>query len=284
MEKRKILNTFLFVLIVITLFGCYEDEVKILPPFDKEIAEEECAVLIIPNNIAVKRIDGVKKTWSGGKKAATLLVPAGEHSIIFECSSPREGWSARNLEYTIEMNTGKMYILSVTLDNEIRTGTFSTILNIAASAVIDKFIGIIFFWLPRSNPDGLNYRIEEIDQETYEQYLLEWTDEKHEWYNTLLIWFINGLWLIIILRLLRTFFYKIFMGKLKNRFPVISFLLSLGFVVAGILFFNYNSSGTIFLYLWATLFLGIGFSVFDSGFISNKLGLFALEGKKITIT
>lgn len=56
MAKRKFWNTFTVALSALILSGCAE--VKTLPPFDKNAEEEECAVLVIPADAAVKRVDG----------------------------------------------------------------------------------------------------------------------------------------------------------------------------------------------------------------------------------
>jgi hypothetical protein len=68
---------------------------------------KECAVLIIPNGASVTRIDGVKKgifsSWKGGIKAAKLLVPAGNHTIIFKYSNSQDGWSSKNMKCTVAM-------------------------------------------------------------------------------------------------------------------------------------------------------------------------------------
>jgi len=135
-KAYKLMMAVFTIVFVAVLTGCSE-EVKILPPLDKKTTVEECAVFIIPAKAAVKRIDGKKRglfsSWSGGSKAATLLVPAGEHTIIFEYSRPLDGWSAKKLNYTVAMSAGKMYMISVSLDKKAEIGIVSTVINVATS-------------------------------------------------------------------------------------------------------------------------------------------------------
>jgi tetratricopeptide (TPR) repeat protein len=285
MNKRRILYTFVIVLFAVALFGCKKaEEVTALPPLNKEIAEEECAVLIIPANAKVKRIDGKKrglfKSWSPSSKAATLLVPAGEHTLIFEYSHPFDGWSAKKLNYTIAMDAEKMYILSVTLNEEIAGGVVSYAKNIATSFVRDKIVDIIplISLLPASNPKGLIFQINEIDQAEFEQYPF-FVETKITTGIRILGVLIGLLWFFIIVFLLRITGYVFLMGKFKNSHPITAFILAIGLAVAGILIINYNASGTLLLYLLASLLIGIGISYFDIGKASNKRGLAELEGK-----
>ncbi|MDR1176613.1 MAG: hypothetical protein LBK83_14210 [Treponema sp.] len=180
MKKRRILNVFIIALFWVVLTGC--TEVKTLPPLDDNAAVEDCAVFVIPNEAKIKRIDGAKRglfsSWGSGlsgAKAATLLMPAGEHTIIFEYSNSADGWTAKKLECTVEMNAGQMYIVSAALDKNTENGKFRTIINEAASFVRDDVVELVPFidFLPRPNPKGIVYQISEIDQTAFDQYLHE---------------------------------------------------------------------------------------------------------------
>jgi hypothetical protein len=277
MNKNKTWNTFAIVVLVVVITGCAKVEVKTLPPLDSNTAAEESAVFIIPNGAKVTRIDGAKRglfsAWAGGSKAATLLVPAGEHAIIFECSNPQDGWTARNLECMAEMSAGKMYMLSFTLAKK-GGGMISTAFNEAASFVRDEIIDLIPFvvLLPRSNPEGVVYQINEISQTAFDQYLLEKAVvEKKPIGLTVLIFLVGVLWFCVIggIRLLGDFW---FMGKFTSRHEIASWVLGIGLPVAGFLLFNNNSSGAFSVYLISSLLMGFGSSRWDFGSSSAKSG------------
>jgi len=284
MSKRKCFNVFLMVFFAFVLFGCKKEEVKIHPQFDKNAAEEECAVLVIPKDAVVKRIDGKKrgflKSWDTGVKAGTVLVPAGEHTFTFEYSQPQEGWTAKDLVYTAEMKAKKMYMVSVAIDERAKGGKVSTAINIAASSVRDRVIDKIPFFdsLPRSKPRGLEYRIDEINQTTFDQYLLG-TDTK----TTAGIRVLSVLFVFVVIfavTIIRSLAYNFFMGRFKNRHHVLAVVLGIGLIIVGILALNYNSSGGLLLYLLAIILIGFGWSFQDMGASANKRGLAALgEGE-----
>ena len=284
MKIKRCLGILAAALFAVVLFGCAKEEIKTYPPFDKTIAEEDCAMLIIPSGVNVNRIDGKRRdifrSWSSGTKAATLPVPAGERSILFEYSSPQDGLTAKKLDYTLEMHVGNMYTISVTLDEKAHSGILSSAFGVATSFIRDSIIGIIPFIdaLPRANTEGLTFQIYAIDQEAFEQYLLE-EDVKVPLRVRLLGVLIGILWYFIIAVLLRLLGYFLFMGKLKNSHPFTAFLISFALVVAGILLINYNSSGTLTMYLLATLPIGIGISGWDVGATSNKRGIAELKGE-----
>jgi len=284
MNKSRILIIFAIVLFEGCLIGCTK-EVKALPPFNKKIAAKECAVLVIPSRAKVNRIDGARRglfsSWKGGSKAATLLVPAGEHTVIFEYSQPQEGWSAKKLECTVTMSAGKMYILSVKLNEKKKRSTFSTAINLGTSFIRDQVVDFlpIIGWFPRPNPDGLIYQIDEIGQASFNQYLLDGDTKIAANIRLLLGLIVGGLWAIIfILRVLGHF---LFMGKIKNSHPGAAYILTICLVVTGILIVNYNSSGVLPPYLLATLLIGIGFSSVDVGSAHNNRGVAALKGESV---
>ncbi|MDR2952640.1 MAG: tetratricopeptide repeat protein, partial [Treponema sp.] len=234
-------------------------------------------ILIIAVNATVYRIDDKKRglfsSWSGGLKAATLLVPAGEHNVLFEYSHP-DGRAAKKLKYTFAMTTEKMYMLSVMLDEKAKSSAFFTAVNVATSFVRDQIIDNIPFvgLLPSPNPEGLVYQISEIDQAAFDQYLLK-NDTKVATSIRLLGIFVGLLWFSIIFFALRALCYFLFMGKFQSRHPFTAFILVIFLVVAGIVIMNYNSSGSIYLYLLSTLCIGIGISGWDFGGDSNKSGV-----------
>lgn len=289
---KKIIYCCLFGLLVILLTGCAE--VNTLSPLDKKTPAEKCAVLIIPTNAKVKRIDGVKRgfirrSWKVGywrsmfgSKATTLSVPNGEHTFISEYSNPIEGWSAKKLECTKTMEAGKMYLLSVTIDEKVECGVVTPAINIATSFVRDNLIDLIPFigFLPRPNPKGVIYQINEIDQAAFDQYLLKKSYWKRPWGIILLGLLVGGLWIFII-QTLRWLFNIIFMGKFTNHHIVAAFIFSICLGIIGIILINYNSSGTLSLYLLSTLFVGIGVSIWDFGGKYNKYGLNKLKGKDV---
>jgi len=271
-------------MLILTLFvafltsGCAE--VKVLPPLNKKVNAEECATLIIPADAKVNIINGLKRGWfkqwwvgfssSGltGSKVATLLVPAGENSITFEYSHPLDGWAVRKLEYKKEMNAGKMYILSVKLGTKEEINKIFSAFNIASSFLRDNIIEIIPFidYLPRPNPDGVIYKINEIDKAAFDQYLIEEGNYRKKSKVIVLLGFLIGvLWALIGLVGLRAMWYVIFMGKFQNRHPVIAFFISAVLVVSGVIIINYNSSGIFSYYIISTFLIGFGISNWDFG-------------------
>ncbi|MDR0312327.1 MAG: tetratricopeptide repeat protein [Treponema sp.] len=289
MIKRRILYTFAVLLLGVVLFGCSKKDVKTLPPFDKNKVKEECAVLIIPANVKVNRIDGKKRgwfrTWSTNTKAATLLVPAGERTFIFEYSNSQTGWSAKKLNNTLAMSAGKMYMISVSLNEKTAGNVFSSAFNLATSFVRDDVIDLlpIVSFLPRPNPEGLAYQIDEIEQVAFDQYLLN-GDVKIATSTTIVAVLISVLWGIIFLMALHYLFNSLFMGRFRNSYPVAAFIFALGLIVAGIMIINYNLSADLLLYLLASLLIGIGASIRELGDADNKRGLAALEGKSAETT
>ncbi|MDR0442469.1 MAG: hypothetical protein LBH44_03585 [Treponema sp.] len=269
MKKSRILKVFSIVLFVAVLSGCFK-EVKPLPPLDKNTAAEESAVLIIPSYAKIMRIDGAKRgllrswwvgywsSWSHKSKAATLLLPAGEHTINFNYAQKADGWSARNMEHTVTMDAGKMYLLSVTLDGRTRGGKVSTAINAAGSFIRDDFVAILPFIdrFPRSNPEGIAYDIYKIDQAAFDQYLLEETKVKNLGFSS----FVALIALGVAMGLLSLLWYFMFMGKLMSRHPFIAIILCIAFYAAGIIVINYNSGGILYLYLLAFILMNIGTS------------------------
>jgi hypothetical protein len=239
MNKNKVLGTFILFLHLVVLTGCAKEEVKSLPPFDKNTAVEECTVLIIPNGTRVKRIDGTKRgvfsTWKGGTKAAKLLLPSGSHKIIWEYSHPQDGWSAKNLECIVAMEAGKMYMVEVILDSTTKVGMGSTVFNKALSFVRDDIIENVPLvgMLPRPNPKGLSYHINEINQAKFDQYLIEFDGGR----NILVI--LPACFLIFIIFMSRILWYVIFTGKFMCRHFVAGLIFSIGLLAAGVSVLNY---------------------------------------------
>jgi len=274
MNKRNILNMFTIALFAAILSGCVE--IKTLPPLNKTTAAEECAILVIPAEAKVKRIDGAKRgwlfsTWGIGfwgkfraTKAATLPVPAGEHTIMYEYAHPQEGWKFDKLENMVEMSAGKMYMLLVTRDKDVKVGTGSIAINLTTSFARDQIIENIPFidWLPRSNPKGIASRISEIDQAAVDLHLLEM---RTPWKKVLPGALVGIIWVFIIFFVLRFFMYFLFMGKLKNRHAVVAYILSICLSMAGVFIMNYNTDGILSLCILSTVLIGIGVSGFDMG-------------------
>jgi uncharacterized protein YgiM (DUF1202 family) len=284
MINRKTLHVFSAALFLVALSGCVD--VKTLPPINEEIAAEQSAVLIIPATATVRRIDGekrkgfVKVWWVGyfnrGEKAALLPVPAGEHTIVFDYANPKAGLSAQKLECTAEMSAGKMYIVSAGLEESAERGTLLTAVNGAASVIKKQAIAIIPFieLLPSSNPKGLVYGMNEIDQAAFDQYILEEKSLK----GLFLIILVGLLWLVIIVAL-RALVHRLFMGKLVGKYPLVMLILCGVMLVAAVLIINYNSGGDLSLYLFATLLTSIAISAWGSG--GNDNGSAARGGSPI---
>jgi len=286
MNRSNMLKMFTIVLFATILSGCVKT--NNLSPLNKKIPPEECAILVIPRETAVKRIDGAKHgwvfstwrvgfwAWSRGSKAAKLRIPAGEHTIICEYSHPQDGWKADKLQSVVNMSAGKMYMLSVTLDDATKVGTGSRIINIATSFYRDQIIDMVpgMGWLPRANPKGMVYQINEIDQATLDQHLL---GIRTLWKDVILGILVGIIWTIIVVAL-RALLYFIFMGKFKNSHAFTAFILSFSFSVAGVLVINYNLSGNLFFYLLSTILMGIGASRRDLGSRSASEGYIKLHG------
>jgi len=289
MNKNRICTALAIVLFAVVLTGCSK-EVKNFPPLDKNTPAEKSAVLIIPAKATVTRIDGAKRgwfsSWSPGTKAATLLVPAGKHTIIFEYSDSANGWAVKNLEYPATMRAGKIYMLFVTRDEKAAGGVISSAVNIANSFVRDQIVDRIPFIdiLPRANTKGLVFQVNEIDQTIFEQYLLD-GGTKIALSIYLLSVLIGGVWWgFIICRILRWLVYVLFMGRFKNSHPVAAFIFAIVLGVNGIFIINYNSNGVLLLYILATLFISICLSFWDMGDAANKKGLAALKGKSVDVS
>jgi hypothetical protein len=270
-------------LFLAVLSGCAD--VKTLSPLSEETSEEESAVLIIPSTVTVKRIDGARrrgfiKIWSvgylnRGEKTATLLVPAGEHTVIFDFDNMR-GLSARNLEYMAEMRAGKMYMVSAGQEENVETGVFIAAVNGAVSALKRKVIDIIPFieLLPSPNPTGMVYMINEVDQAAFDQYVLEAKNDK-SWIPAL----VAGLLLLLIISALRVLWHRVFMGRLMNRIPIPMVIICGGILVLSFLIINYNTSGNLSLYLLVTLLISIAGSAWDLGGSDNKKGMEKLNDR-----
>jgi tetratricopeptide (TPR) repeat protein len=280
MNKSMMLSTFTVVLLATVLSGCVKEGVKILPPFDENVVAEECAVLSIPHDAKVKRIDGKKRgllfSWSPWHYAqASLLVPAGEHTILYEYEHETDGWSAKNLQYTITMERGKTYRVSATLDENAKVGTGSPIINKAASKFRDEVIDFIPFMplLPRPNPKGLTFQIDEIA--ALDQPLEGSGKGKGSIGEVILIILVYLTWLSM-LNILNFYWHIIFMGKFMNRHRLAAIFLIFGLSTVGTLTINYNSSGILSLYVLATLLLSIGLPRKES-LKANRCGLEKLE-------
>jgi tetratricopeptide (TPR) repeat protein len=174
------------------------------------------------------------------------------------------------------MERGKEYMLSIALNKSVATGTGSYIINEATSVVRDDIIENIPFieLLPRQNPKGLIYHINEIDEYPLEEsgYEKEPTSEK------LLIALVGALWLFII-AIFRFQWHIIIMGKLINKHAIAVLIPSIGLIVAGIFVMYYNTNGIFSVYLLSTLLLSVGTSGWDPSNGSNKNGIEKLESK-----
>jgi tetratricopeptide (TPR) repeat protein len=283
MYKNRILNMFVIVLCAVVATGCAR--IKSLPPLDEKADAEECAVLIIPANAKVKRIDGAKRglfsSWGAAFSVATLLVPAGDHAIVFECDNSQDGWAAKNLKCTVEMGAGKMYMISVELDKKTGGGKFLTVINEAASFVRDQLIDLIpaVQLMPRPNPEGIVYQISEIDQTVFDQYLYAKTVAGKKTIGEILLILLAGFLWLVILTLFRALGYLLFMGKFASRHKIASLILSISLLVVGVLLFNYNSSGVLVIYLTATFLMGFALSKLDFGISSAESGAEKLNKK-----
>jgi hypothetical protein len=284
MNKNKIWKPLTMVLLTFFLAGCAK-EVRVLPPLDKKTAEEESAVLIIPANASVERIDGKKRgfmrSWGtggyafSGPKAATMLVPAGEHTIKFDSARQMEGWAARNLEYVIVMEAGKMYILSVEMEQ--KTGNAFLSLLVASASftrdlLIDNFLPFSDS-LPHSKSNAV-YRINEIDQAGFDQWLLDEGNyrKKTSFGYILLILLVCIVWIIISFLALPMLWSSVFMKRFKDNHGCLTIIISLVVILASLILINYNSNGSLSLYLAATVIFSFGIAIFLGGKKTDNSG------------
>jgi len=258
--RPQVFRGFLFGLFVLILTGC-EEEVKTLPPLDEKMAKEECAILVIPSDISVKRIDDESSSWSGGKKAAKLLVPAGKHTITINYSQPLEEISAQNLKYTANMAAGKMYMASVT-HKKGNIDIFSKAISKGVLLVQDELIddhpwlGFIY-----RKDVALDYHITEINQEMFDLYLQNWTSDIG---FLLLIFLIVMVWLFLPF-FLSEMFLPLFMSNLKKRHKYVANIIGIvsgiaGFIIFCIIIIQYDLSSKFLLYLLSITLFGISLS------------------------
>ncbi|GHU42333.1 hypothetical protein FACS1894190_11540 [Spirochaetia bacterium] len=152
-------------------------------------AAEECATLIIPYGAVVNRIDekkrGLFSSWGSSRaNSTTVLIPAGEHTLVSAYSNQIEGWSANKLTSVSVFSAGKMYMLSITRDEKKKIGSGFYIVNKATSFIRDMTDFIPFIRLfPIPNPDSVVYRINEIDQVVFNQYLADKNNSK-SWFRS----------------------------------------------------------------------------------------------------
>jgi tetratricopeptide (TPR) repeat protein len=210
-----------------------------------------------------------------------VQVPAGEHSILFDYSHPTDGWAVKNSPYTVTMDAEKMYLLSVLMDEKAGGGIVSRLINEATSFVRDEIVDIIplIDMLPRANPKGVVYQINEIDQAAFDMNMLAMGSGKKSVGFVLGSIIVGILWLMIMMVGLRATFYLFFMGKFMNSHKVAATILCFALAITGVLLLNYNSGGLLSLYLLSTLLIGGGLSGWDFGGDHNKSGLEKL-GKK----
>jgi len=263
-----------------------------LPPLDNNADAEDCVVLVIPADVSVERINGVNRGWlfstwdvgywakllemfGCGSKAATLLVPAGEHILACKYVDMLTGRSVDNVKIVAQMDAGQMYMLSVTLDEAADDNVFLSIIHLAASYIRNNMIPeeVLYFfkWLPRAKQKDAVCLIDEVDQDEFDRYLL---DRKGYIKKALLVFLVYILWAIII-GALRMLWYFAFMGKFMNRQLFAAKIFSIGLIVASIFIVNYNVNGDFSLYLLLTLLLSIGLSGWG---LMGKHGKFNQKG------
>jgi hypothetical protein len=270
MDKRYVWNSFITVVLLVALAGCAE--VNVLPPLNKNMNPEDSAIFIIPGGADVKRINGAKRglfsSWVGGgagygPKAATLLMPAGENTIIFKYTRVIEGWGAGNLTCETAMDAGKMYILSIARVDTKKGSTLPPVINVATSFIRNNIVGLIPFsdLVPSPNPKGLVYQINEIDQAAFDRFLLE----EGSYRKTIVAAFLFGrviglLWLLIATVILPFLYFAIFMENFIHNHKAAAKFLAIVLIGAGIIIIHLNSSGILSLSLVSTIIVGVGFS------------------------
>ena len=263
--RQEVFRFFLFGLFVLAFTGC--GDVKTLPPLDKKMATDECAIFVIPSEARVKQINGEKlgfSVWwawfwnSGviGYQASKMHVPAGENNVTFNYYQSLDGFTARNIKYIATMDAGKMYILSIEIGEESNAGFIAKSFNNAASFIRDNIVDLVPFtvFLPIKEMSG-NCHIKEIDQAALDLYLLE--KNKKSWGLMILTLFIFWVWFYLF-SYLRIVSYSLFMKSFKNNHKFAAFIVCIVLVVAGIIIISNNSDGNFLHYLLATILLGVG--------------------------
>jgi MFS family permease len=135
--------------------------------------------------------------------------------------------------------------------------------------------------MPRPNPQGVVFRINEIDQTMFDQYLLETgvaAAEKKPVLIGLLVSLVGFVWIVIIF-VLHTVWCFVWLGKFESRYRTASIVLRAVLAAAAILIINYNSGGALLLYLAATVLLSI-VGPYRLGKNENESGLDKFDNKK----
>jgi hypothetical protein len=281
-DKNVVRVVVLILCFIVTLTGCAND-VKELPAFDKNVGVEECAILVIPTDTSINRIDGTKRgtfsKWgSRFSIASRLLIPNGEHTIIFNYSNLIDGVSADGLRYTTKMSAGKMYLLSCTLKDSSRRSASSFAINMGAS-IISYYIGSVSLsFIVSLLPDGFDdfiseifsaflptqrivYRISEIDQTALDQYLLE----ENAYIKEILTIGILSCVVTVVLFVFAIFIFAklahiMFMRRFLEKHEIIAIVICVALCLVTVLVLNYNSRGNLFLLILSSLLIGIGIS------------------------
>jgi len=277
MNKSIIWCIIMVTLLMVVLSGCTQD-IRVLPPLDRATPEEKTAVLVIPSYASVTRINGQRRGlfsswrvgfWSQGqigRLAATVLIPAGEHTIRFEYAHPLNAWSLRNAEMSVTVDAGKTYVLSASRGIEAEQSFLGSVINYAAFLLRDQIIENLplLGWLPRPTPSGVLYQLLEIDQAYLEQSLFDArvpTNVMILGVIVSLVWFMLVIWGGLLLGGLLPL-----VGKLKNRYLLATIGVSFALSISGIILLNYNYQGNVALYAVSTVLIGFGFSwIKDAG-------------------
>jgi len=86
-----------------------------LKPFDKTMLPEECGTLIIPMNASVTQINGKSKHLTPGlAEAASVLIPAGEYTLIWSLKTAVDEFNDMSL--AVSINTGKKYMIKYSIE------------------------------------------------------------------------------------------------------------------------------------------------------------------------
>jgi hypothetical protein len=113
---------------VVFLWDAIRPKEKQLSPFGDSATVENAATLIYRNYYKIKEIDGARARGfsSGMAKSASVLIPAGEHIIIFDYNDTkgvpfifRWGGKAEDCKVICNLEPGKTYVLK-----SVQYGTF----------------------------------------------------------------------------------------------------------------------------------------------------------------
>jgi len=108
----------LYLLLRYVVWDKARPQVKALPPLQAGLTTANAATLVFRGFYKVKSLDGFNVLWKTGllAKAASVLVPPGQHKIVFSYSEDRGGTTHTGIDLSAAgcMAAGKTYLLKST--------------------------------------------------------------------------------------------------------------------------------------------------------------------------